>query len=170
MPPVADAGSDRELAARFETTMCAKLGPVESGVWSVISGTGVFKDLNSPNSKVYDLSLGDNVFEWKVSNGYCPEDSDQVTIRVNDFVIPTVITPNDDGKNDYFQVSGIEYMTSSELVVLNRWGEEVYRAAPYDNNWTGIDRKGKELPEGTYFIVLKLGDSDIRKGYVMIIR
>jgi len=117
-----------------------------------------------------DMEIGENVFEWKVTNGVCPEVSDQVSIKVTDFVIPTVITPNGDGKNDLFHVEGIENFTASELVVLNRWGSEVYRSAPYLNNWGGTDQNMEALTEGTYYIILKISDNDIRKGYVMILR
>ena len=67
-------------------------------------------------------------------------------------------------------MEGIEDFTSSELVVVDRWGAVVYTSAPYQNNWNGTDQNGKELPEETYYIVLKISDIDIRKGYVMILR
>ena len=117
-----------------------------------------------------DMEIGENVFEWVVTNGVCPDASDQVSIMVTDFVIPTVITPNGDGKNDLFHVENIESFTSSELVVLNRWGSEVYRSAPYLNNWGGTDQNMEALTEGTYYIILKISADDTRKGYVMILR
>jgi gliding motility-associated-like protein len=105
-----------------------------------------------------------------VTNGICPELVGRIKIMVEDFLIPTVITPNGDGKNDYFHVSGIERFTDSELVVLNRWGEEVYRVSPYHNNWDGVNQNGMELTEDTYYMILKITGDDIRKGYLMIIR
>jgi len=169
-PPQADAGPDQELTSRFETDLDASIGSGETGRWMVVSGNGVFADLQSPGTRVMDMEIGENVFEWAVTNGVCPEVSDQVNIRVKNFVIPTVITPNNDGKNDLFHVEGIERFTTSELVVLNRWGSEVYRAAPYLNNWGGTDQNLEALSEDTYYIVLKITDNDIRKGYVMILR
>ncbi|RLD90711.1 MAG: hypothetical protein DRJ29_15105, partial [Bacteroidetes bacterium] len=146
------------------------IGSGETGRWTVVQGYGVFADPQSPTTRLVDLEIGENVFEWKVSNGVCPEVSDQVNIKVNDFVIPTVITPNEDGKNDLFHVESIENFTASELVVLDRWGFEVYRSAPYLNNWGGTDQNMEALTEGTYYIILKISDNDIRKGYVMILR
>jgi gliding motility-associated-like protein len=169
-PPLVDAGPDQELTSRFESDLNASIGSGETGRWLVVSGNGVFADPQSASTRVTDLEIGENEFKWKVTNGVCPEVSDQVSIKVNDFVIPTVITPNNDGKNDLFHVEGIESFTSSELVVLNRWGSEVYRSAPYVNNWGGTDQNMEALTEGTYYIVLKISDTDIRKGYVMILR
>ena len=169
-PPLVDAGPDQELTSRFESALDASIGPGETGRWSVVSGYGAFVDPQSPTTSVMDMEIGENVFEWVVSNGVCPEVSDQVSIMVNDFVIPTVITPNGDGKNDLFHVENIESFTSSELVVLNRWGFEVYRSAPYLNNWGGTDQNMEALTEDTYYIVLKISANDTRKGYVMILR
>jgi gliding motility-associated-like protein len=169
-PPHADAGPDQELTSRFESDLDASIGSGETGRWSVVSGYGVFTDPQSPSTGVMDLKIGENVFEWEVSNGVCPVVTDQVSIKVDDFIIPTVITPNEDGKNDLFHVENIENFTSSELVVVNRWGSEVYRSAPYLNNWGGTDHNMEALTEGTYYIILKITDADIRKGYVMILR
>ncbi len=168
--PVADAGPDQEYTARFETSLAAILNTGETGTWSVIQGKGEFEDTHAPVTRVSRLVIGDNIFTWSVTNGVCPEATDQVMIRVKDFVIPTVITPNGDGKNDHFHVEGILDFSSSELIILNQWGEEVYRTAPYLNDWDGRDSNGRELAEDTYFSVLKIKSDDVRKGYVMIIR
>lgn len=169
-PPVAYAGPDQEILGERETFLGASLGTGETGNWTMLSGQGTITDRTDPQSRLSGLGAGDNVFQWEVDNGVCPAVSDQVIIRVSDFVIPTVITPNEDGKNDLFHVEGIEQYPSSELVVLDRWGAVVYSADPYLNNWDGKDQNGKALPEETYFIVLKISDTDIRKGYVMILR
>ena len=169
-PPVPNAGWDKVLTAMFDIQLEAILGPGESGTWNVESGNGNFEDPHAPDTKVTDLGLGENIFTWTVTNGICPESVDRVKIMVEDFLIPTVITPNGDGKNDYFHVSGIDRFSDSELVVLNRWGEEVYRVSPYHNNWDGINQNGMELSEDTYYMILKITGDNIRKGYLMIIR
>jgi gliding motility-associated-like protein len=169
-PPQPNAGRNQVLSAEFETGMTATLEPGEEGTWVVESGNGVFDDIHRPDSRVSELEVGENIFRWMVSNGLCPEASDLVLIEVKDFIIPSVITPNGDGKNDYFHIKGIERYRGSELVVLNRWGEEVYRASPYPNIWNGEDQNGKELPEDTYYIVLKFNEEKIVKGNVLIIR
>ena len=169
-PPVADAGSDQEYIGIYETYLEASLGPNEKGAWSVIDGHGIFQSPQEPGTFVSGLEIGDNIFNWQVTNSVCPEVSDQVLIRIHDFVIPTVITPNGDGKNDHFVVNGILEYHESELIVLNRWGEVVYQVAPYENNWEGSHQNGRELLEGTYYIILKITDQDIRKETVLIVR
>ena len=90
--------------------------------------------------------------------------------------IPSGITANDDGLNDYFIITEIEEkpyaFPNNELLVFNRWGEVVYRAKPYENNWGGKNNNGKDLPEGTYYYVLRLNIAEglVYKGDVTILR
>ncbi|MCK4344998.1 MAG: gliding motility-associated C-terminal domain-containing protein, partial [Bacteroidales bacterium] len=168
--PTANAGPDQELDYVFETTMEAELNSSESGEWSVVSGSGEFSDKNSPVCMVTGLSLGDNIFTWKVTNGVCPEAADEVKITVNDLLVPSVITPNGDNKNDYFVVRGIGNFDSSELIVFNRWGAEVYKTENYENDWDGRDHNGNELPDDTYFFILNIKNVRVIKGYVVIKR
>jgi len=86
------------------------------------------------------------------------------------------ISPNGDGKNDVFIIPGIENYPDNKLVIYNRWGQEVFSAAPYENDWGG-QRKGsyglwgEELPEDTYFYILTLDkNSKPVSNYIELIR
>ncbi len=69
-------------------------------------------------------------------------------------VIPDIITPNHDGFNDVLIISCIEFFPTNELQVFNRWGQQIYHAFGYDNNWGGTwDQTGGDLPDGTYYYV-----------------
>lgn len=85
---------------------------------------------------------------------------DTVRIFVRDrpftlFFIPNAITPNGDGYNDYWNISDLERYPDNEVRIINRWGDEVFFAAPYQNNWRGT-WKDQELPGGTYYYILKI--------------
>jgi gliding motility-associated-like protein len=165
--PVAVAGPDQNLKFNFETQMNAELSASETGDWSLISGTGHFSDIHSPTTRVTELSAGENKFLWKVLNGNC-EDTAEVKITVHDLFVPSVITPNGDGKNDYFKIS--EFSGKAELIIFNRWGNEEYTNANYLNDWDGRNNKGAELPADTYFYILKFENGKIKKGSVLIKR
>jgi gliding motility-associated-like protein len=165
--PVAIAGPDQELTFVFETQMEAELTPPETGEWSLISGSGQIVDIHSPTTSVTELSNGENLFLWKVRNGNCEADA-EVKITVYDLFVPTVITPDGDGKNDYFKIS--ENIGKVELIIFNRWGNEEYSNSDYKNDWDGRNNKGAELPYDTYFYILKLENGKIKKGSVLIKR
>jgi gliding motility-associated-like protein len=168
--PVANAGPDQILSS-FETTMDATLADnYETGVWSVISGTGEFLDPASRMTPVTGLSKDNNVFLWTVSNEVCPESSDTVIIIVNNLAIPTLITPNMDGKNDYLIIKGSDATGRIELEIFDRRGIQVYKNANYDNSWNGINYKGYPLPEDTYFYILKTNSKRAASGYIVVRR
>jgi gliding motility-associated-like protein len=95
----------------------------------------------------------------------------------DELVIPNAFTPDGDGINDSFVITGLENYPNNTIIIFNRWGNEVYTASPYENNWTGtssaqLNIGGNELPTGTYYYILDLGDEQKRviKGYVYIQR
>ena len=147
--------------------MNAELSTYETGEWTLISGSGHISDINSPATRVTELSIGKNIFLWKVLNGSC-EDTAEVKITVSELFVPSVITPNSDGKNDYFKISG--FTGKVELTIINRWGNEEFTNEDYLNDWDGRNNKGKELPNDTYFYILKLENHIIKKGSVLIKR
>jgi len=93
-----------------------------------------------------------------------------------DFFIPEGFSPNGDGINDMYEIRGILPYTNNSFDVFNRWGEKVFEANPYTNTWDGRTNSGfriggDELPVGTYFYVLDLGDgSKVYKGTIYLNR
>ncbi len=94
---------------------------------------------------------------------------DQAAVDIVTLFIPNVITPNGDGKNDTFEVVGLDAFKSNKLIIFNRFGNEVFRSINYQNNWSG-----ENLKEGTYFYYLEIEDGTgvvhRNKGYVLLMR
>jgi gliding motility-associated-like protein len=87
------------------------------------------------------------------------------------FFIPDVITPNGDGDNEAWVIDGLEAYPDAAVVIYNRWGDEVYSAQPYNNDWTGTFRDRGALPDGTYYYILTLGDGSAPiAGFVAVFR
>ena len=88
-----------------------------------------------------------------------------------DLEMPTVVTANGDGKNDVFLIHGLESYPDNQLVIFNRWGDEVYEMTNYDNQWDGKASNGNDLPSGNYYVILDINNNEIvLTGFVEIIR
>jgi gliding motility-associated-like protein len=169
--PVANAGPDQVLANKFVTTMGAQLeNSFETGVWSLISGTADFSDISLPTTEVSGLSDGKNLFLWTVTDGVCPSSSDTIAINVGNLILPTLITPNMDGKNDYFVIKSSDTQGKMNLIIFDRRGVQVYKNSNYDNSWDGVDYKGKILPDDTYFFILKTENGLSASGFIVVRR
>ena len=80
------------------------------------------------------------------------------------------ISPNGDGINDMVFINCITDYPNNTLQIFDRYGNEVFTASGYDNTWMGTGKNG-DLPKGTYFYILDLGDgTEVRKGWIQIIR
>ncbi len=104
--------------------------------------------------------------------------TDSVRVMVRDkpfslFFIPNAITPdNGDGYNDYWNIRDLERYPDNEVRIINRWGDEVFFAKPYQNNWAGT-WKGDKLPGATYYYIMKIkhnGETITFDGPLTIIR
>jgi len=169
--PQANEGADQVLPNVFNTQMNAVLSfSYESGIWSVVSGSGIFADSTYSKTTITDLSPGKNTFAWKVTNNICPSSSGTVIIDVRNLTIPTLITPNNDGINDYLILKKPDSPVRMDLVIFDRRGVEVYRNKNYDNSWNGIDYNGNQLPDDTYYYVLISTDGTSAKGFIVIRR
>lgn len=169
--PSSYAGPDQVLDYSFEATLEADpLKQNESGEWSVLSGSGDFTERSNHSTLVTNLSINSNIFIWRVSNDPCPVSTDTVEIIVNDLLIPNLITPNMDGKNDFFILKGLLSMGKTSLTVFNRWGVLVYSDSEYSNDWDGIDTDGNPLPPDTYFFILHPEKNNAINGFIVIRR
>jgi gliding motility-associated-like protein len=99
----------------------------------------------------------------------------KISTIVSDIVklIPNVITPNDDGKNDFWRLDFIDiFFPEAEIEIYNRWGVKLFRSVGYSNAWDGSYR-GDPLPVGAYFYTINLHDKDqtpVIKGTVSLIK
>jgi len=79
------------------------------------------------------------------------------------FFIPNLITPNNDGKNDEFEIAGLP--NGSTVKLYNRWGDLLYQSKDYDNLWSG-----NNASDGVYYYELILPEGKQYKGWLQIVR
>ncbi len=114
------------------------------------------------------------------SDTFIPNDYSVITLgsslrKENITLANYLLTPNNDGMNDYFVLSAVALSPNNELKIFNRWGRAVYIKKNYTNlfegksNVSGVIKKKKILPAGLYFYTIDLSDIDlIHQGYLYI--
>jgi gliding motility-associated-like protein len=71
--------------------------------------------------------------------------------------VPNAFTPNGDFTNDFFSAKGYQ-IVSLQIIIFNRWGEEVYAIQDVEGSWDGNTKAGSLAPEGVYTYKLKAID------------
>ncbi|TRW22547.1 T9SS type B sorting domain-containing protein [Flavobacterium zepuense] len=94
--------------------------------------------------------------DYEVVNASCPEP-----------FIPKGISPNSDGFNDEFDLTGLNV---KHLSIFNRYGLEVYTYNDYVAQWYGQTNNGDQLPDGTYYFLINKEDGQNKTGWVYINR
>ena len=89
-------------------------------------------------------------------------------------VVPDVFTPNNDGFNDVLVIDCLIDFPENHFMVYNRWGQLVYEAFNYDNNWNGDQQTDKSpLPASTYFYTLEVTSNNSKhkfSGAITLVR
>ncbi|GGG39702.1 hypothetical protein GCM10010976_09210 [Bizionia arctica] len=105
-------------------------------------------------------------FTVTVEFGSCSTTASFTTERLSCKNIPRGISPDGNGKNDNFDLTGYGV---THLEIFNRYGTTVFKfTGNYTNQWYGQSDKGKELPDGTYFYSLRKADGTSETGWVFI--
>ena len=91
--------------------------------------------------------------------------------------IPNAFSPNNDGMNEKLEIRGLGKFPKHQLTIYSRWETVIIQEAPYENDWGGEQRlgfpknNGGDLPEGTYFYILDLGNGQSPfKGFIYLKR
>jgi gliding motility-associated-like protein len=89
-------------------------------------------------------------------------------VRNPDVFVPTVFTPNGDGKNDVYEVD-YDGQDAVSLTILDRWGRQVFdNETGLRPGWNGTLPNGDIAKEGVYFYVLYIGDHAYRGSLTLV--
>jgi len=156
--PEVDLGPDDILFPENSITLQAGDG-FDTYVWQDGSGQSYFvvsEENYNPDNPMYFVEVWD---------GQC-KSSDTIIIDYFMVWVPEVITPNGDGKNDFFKPDMERWngINSHHMQVLNRWGERVWESDNFPAGWDG-KQNGKNVADGTYFWILEIyfGPENLKK-------
>jgi len=143
--------------------------------WSWQFGDGQISHFQSPTHQyshegVYDVSL--TVVD---TNGCMNKTTKPAFVEISKYisvVVPNAFSPNGDGVNDFFSLE-YRYIQEFEIVIYDRWGNQVYRSNNPSFRWDG-NVSGQPSPEGTYVYIIKgkaVDDTPVQLGgNVILIR
>ncbi|WP_298330275.1 gliding motility-associated C-terminal domain-containing protein [uncultured Dokdonia sp.] len=157
-----------------------------NGTWTIpeefIIENGAIQPSQTPlgeYSLVYEIISGDcsltQIFNVSINDDCIvpPDCSSKENVKIS-----KVVTPNFDGANDFFEVALIyqgDCDFSIDVQIFNRWGNLVYEAQNYENNWSGESPNASfgnanRLPSGTYYYIVSLNNSDLSpiQGYIYL--
>jgi len=100
--------------------------------------------------------------------------TDQGIVEVQQLIsAPNTFTPNGDDINDTWVIERIDDFPRAEVIVYNRFGQEVYKSVGYRAAWD-VTNKGTKLPTATYYYYINLnsseGNPDPYTGSITIVR
>ena len=165
--PVVNAGVDKITPVGKAVQLTASIsGDVVSFTWSptnfMLNETTLTPLVNPPADYQYVLTA------FAPKN--CGTFTDTVQVKIiNGIFIPNAFSPNGDGKNDTWNVPGLEIYPLHTLTIFDRYGQIVFQRKKTFVPWDGY-YKGQLLSAGTYiyFIDLNNGTKVIKGSFLLV--
>ncbi len=167
LPEVSIELSDSILCLDEDISLYANGNVVGNGNYAWFGPNGHTSDAHY--LQLNNVTLEDNgwyFLKLTDSNNCVNLDSSYILIENSSecFLIPEVVTPNNDGKNDVWHIQGLDPSISHSIEIFNRWGNRIFNKTDFENDWDCrsncgiiIDEKNGIVPTGTYFYILKTG-------------
>jgi gliding motility-associated-like protein len=129
---------------------------------------GNFKnDIQTDTLRVYD---GDTIIPPQVNPFVTYIYIDAVEMYESDEIpIANIFTPNGDGINDYWIIAD---MPGYEIIIFNRWGNELLRKELINFAWDGTTHQGEKCSDGVYYYIIQhlQKKETIHKGFLQLIK
>ncbi|MBU3659958.1 MAG: PKD domain-containing protein [Flavobacteriales bacterium] len=152
---------------------------------STISWTGPLNYTSTSFSNTFPFQINQmGVYSASIVSQFgCPSAVSSIPASIlniysfDDFNFPNVITPNNDGLNDEFNI--LNYFQTCDdftITIFNRWGNLVFEQTQDDTTgFSGKTQSGSDLEEGVYFYKLIFYSGGDQKegektGFIHIVR
>jgi len=155
-----------------------------------LSGLNTFSFINaSTNATAYTWDLGDSQISTSVNPIHVYATSGTYTVKltvsnscgtdliIREITIPELeffngFSPNGDGQNDDWNIPVLNYFPINSVLIINRWGSEIWKGINYNNKdivWKGKNMNGENMPDGTYYYIINYNNIE-KRGWVFIKR
>ncbi|WP_282037134.1 PKD domain-containing protein [Saccharicrinis aurantiacus] len=158
-PSLANAGLDMRVADT-SVELDARLPVFGQGTWSLIEGSGIFSDASNHKATVSNLSPGNNIFRWTVTNESCSEFDEVMVLsgtstNIQKVNVNTTIFPNP--ANLFIDIrSAVEIKSVS---IYSSTGTNVLYADGY--NKTNLKLNIQPIASGIYIIKITGFDGSV---------
>lgn len=150
--PIVEAGPDRRMIKGYPTSLSGEVkGSNITYTWSpsqyLSDPTKLAPEVDASEDMLYTLSA---------QSDFGCQAKDIVKVQVaNDLYVPNAFSPNRDGKNDTWRIPFLDPYLEADVLVYNRYGQEVYHSEGALVNWDGSYKK-KPLPLGVYIYIIRI--------------
>jgi gliding motility-associated-like protein len=163
--PLVNAGPDKIIFTGESVQLNGQVSAGDTYTWSppefIDDVLAVSPTVNPPLDQEYILTV--------TSSLGCGSVSDRVLVKVyKDIFVPTAFTPNNNAKNDRWNVLGLGAVPHFTISVFDRWGERIFFTRDEVKGWDGR-YKGLDMPSGIYVYYIEAGKRKL-KGTFMLIR
>ncbi len=164
--PLVNAGSDRTIILGDAINLDGQVtGESPSYFWSPSNYLDDINTLNALSTPTQNIT-----YILSASTPYGCSNWDTVSLKVlKGIFIPSVFTPNGDGKNDNWRIPAIDPLFGADVKVFNRFGQIVYRAKNTIVNWDG-KFKGQPQEQGNYVYYISFKNRKSMKGTILLLK
>lgn len=121
--------------------------------------------INFQDSNFFPDILGGNYTSFVRDKNGCGEDSEDVLLV--DY--PRFFTPNNDNRNDYWHITGIENFHNSKTYIFDRYGKFLIELSSKSRGWDGFF-SGAEMISDDYWFKTNLGEGRSFSGHFVLKR
>ena len=140
-------------------------------VWDFGDGIGS----STMNNPIYTYPLVSGTYPVTlivVSDFGCTDTVIKIVRVINnsissEVIIPTGFSPNNDGANDTWTITGLANYPQASINVFNRWGQKVFEGNSTNYSWDGTFNNQLQ-PVADYYYIIELNDATKYNGIVTL--
>jgi len=100
------------------------------------------------------------------NNNYEAAPAITLTLKTKELIFSNFISPNDDGKNDFWGVPHADVLADAKIIVFNSYGQELFSTTGYTQTWDGTNN-GKKCAVGEYYYQVKYSGG-VKTGVILL--